>query len=105
MSLDDDGDEEEQENYCDIHCFEKSWQGKHYFISIGKFANAHDLLNEMNESEHYNVYENEHIIQDSPHVMGIYPVPAKRLKQTVKVKDLLSEDFAECCIHCEEQLN
>jgi hypothetical protein len=91
MSLDDDGDEEEQENYCDIHCFEKSWQGKHYFISIGKFANAHDLLNEMNESEHYNVYENEHIIRNS--------------QQTVKVKDLLSEDFAECCIHCEEQLN
>jgi len=82
--LDNNGNECDQELYCDIDCFGKvrygSWKVNYRYAS----------LISLSESDKCNVYEDEHIIPNSH-----YPT----------INDFLSVDYSEYCYSCSTKLN
>ena len=91
-SLDNAGNECDQEIYCSFSCFADIRIGN-WRINIKtatwKIKSMYAALNKIAESPLYNVYENEHIIPNLH-----YPT----------IEDFLSEDYQEYCYVCEEKL-
>ena len=88
--LDNNGDECDQEIYCDYRCFGDvrypTWNVNNGYALA--YLSRH--LFSLSESDKYNVYENEHLIPNSH-----YPT----------ISDFLSVDYSEYCYSCKTKLN
>ena len=82
--LDSTGNECDQRIYCEIACFSVDWTNRTL-----KIESSYEALNQIAESNQFNVYENEHIIPNSH-----WPT----------IEDFLSEDYQEYCYNCGQQL-